>query len=42
MVTHATYKNEKGQWVEPKDIEKDGNELIDNNNLKVETGKIEK
>ncbi len=42
MVTHLTFKNEKGQWVEPKDVEKDGQNLKDKNNLRVETGKIEK
>ena len=42
MVTHETYKNENGQWVEPKEVEKDGHSLKDKNNLKVEIGKIEK
>ncbi|MDC3022227.1 leucine--tRNA ligase [Pelagibacteraceae bacterium] len=42
MVTHVTYKNEEGQWVEPKDVEKDGSVLRDKNNLRVETGKVEK
>jgi len=42
MVTHVTYKNSKQEWVEPKEIEKVGENLIDNNNLKVEIGKIEK
>ena len=42
MVTHLTFKNEKGQWVEPKDVEKDGQNLKDKNNLRVEIGKIEK
>ena len=42
MVTHLTFKNERGHWVEPKDVEKDGQNLKDKNNLRVETGKIEK
>ena len=42
MVTHITYKNENGNWVEPKDVEKIGSGLKDNNNNKVETGKVEK
>ena len=42
MVTHVTYKNENGEWVEPNDVEKVGSDLRDLNNLKVETGKIEK
>ncbi len=42
MVTHITYKNEMGDWVEPKNIDRDANVLRDNNNMKVETGKIEK
>ncbi len=42
MVTHITYKNERGDWVEPKNIEVIDKGLKDNNNLKVKTGKIEK
>ncbi len=42
MVTHMTYKNKKGEWVEPKDINKDSGELKDKNNFIVQTGKIEK
>jgi len=42
MVTHITYKNERGDWVEPKNIEISDKGLKDNNNLKVKTGKIEK
>ncbi len=42
MVTHITYKNKNGDWVEPKDIEKIGNVLKDKNGTEVETGKIEK
>ncbi len=42
MVTHATYKNENGQWVEPRDVTKVNGELKDNNDLKVEVGKVEK
>ena len=42
MVTHITYKNEKGDWVEPKYVEKNNGFLVDNYNQKVEAGKIEK
>ncbi len=42
MVTHITYKNEKGQWIEPKEVEKTGSVLKDKYNFKVETGKVEK
>ena len=42
MVTHITYKNKEGEWIEPKDIIKDNGVLKDKNNIKVETGKIEK
>tara|TARA_B100000989_G_scaffold286219_1_gene254658 strand:- start:1761 stop:4271 length:2511 start_codon:yes stop_codon:yes gene_type:complete len=42
MVTHITYKNKNGEWVEPKDILKINGKLKDTNNLDVETGKIEK
>ena len=30
MVTHVTYKNSKGEWVEPKDIQKYQDKLVDN------------
>ena len=42
MVTHVTYKNKEGEWIEPKDIINDKGVLKDKNNIKVETGKIEK
>ncbi len=42
MVTHLTFKNENGEWVEPKDLKHDGKILKDQNNMVVETGKIEK
>jgi len=42
MVTHVTYKNKSGEWVEPKDVEKVNGYLKDKNNQNVETGKIEK
>ena len=42
MVTHLTYKNEKGDWVEPKYVERVGNILVDDKKLKVTTGKVEK
>ena len=42
MVTHLTYMNKKGEWVEPKDVEKIDGQLKDKNGYAVETGKIEK
>ena len=42
MVTHITYKNKSGDWVEPKDVERVNGFLKDKNNQNVETGKIEK
>ena len=42
MVTHITYKNSKKEWVEPKNVNGIGNVLRDNNQLKVEIGKVEK
>ena len=42
MVTHLIYKNENGEWVEPKDVEKSENTLKDNKGLGVSAGKIEK
>ena len=42
MVTHITYKNENDQWIEPKDIKKIGASFVDNNGIKVKTGKVEK
>ncbi len=42
MVTHLTYFNKKGEWVEPKDVEKIDGQLKDINGYDVETGKIEK
>tara|TARA_A100001011_G_scaffold393896_1_gene484975 strand:+ start:1340 stop:3853 length:2514 start_codon:yes stop_codon:yes gene_type:complete len=42
MVTHITYKNENGDWVEPKDVETVGSLLKDKSGMEVKTGKIEK
>ncbi len=42
MVTHTTYKNENGEWIEPKNVEKIGSKLKDSNNFEVTTGKVEK
>ena len=42
MVTHVTYKNKSGEWVEPKDIIKRGDEVKDKKGLSVEVGKVEK
>ncbi len=41
MVTHQTYKN-SGGWLEPKEVQKIGEDYFDQNNDQVETGKIEK
>ena len=42
MVTHVTYKNSKGEWIEPKDIQKYQDKLVDNEKKEVVKGKIEK
>ena len=42
MVTHKTFKNKKGEWVEPSNIIENKKGYFDNNNEKVEVGKIEK
>ena len=42
MVTHVTYKNKSGEWVEPKDIIKRGDQIEDKRGLSVEVGKVEK
>ncbi len=42
MVTHVTYKNKLGQWVEPKDIEYTNGILKDENGNEVDKGKVEK
>ena len=42
MVTHMTFKNDKDNWVEPKDVETVGGVLKDKNGINVKTGKIEK
>ncbi len=42
MVTHITYKNESGDWLEPKDVEIVNGVFRDNNDQEVTTGKIEK
>ncbi len=42
MVTHITYKNENGDWLEPKDVEIVNGDFKDNSGQKVRTGKIEK
>ena len=42
MVTHVTYKNKNGEWIEPKNVESFNGQLRDINNINVETGKIEK
>ena len=42
MVTHVTYKNKNGEWIEPKDIEGVDGALKDKNGIEVDRGKIEK
>ena len=42
MVTHITYRNKNGEWVEPKNVESIDGKLVDNKNIDVETGKVEK
>ena len=42
MVTHVTYKNKNGDWLEPKDVEMVNGVVKDNNGQEVITGKIEK
>jgi len=42
MVTHVTYQNNKGEWIEPKNINQSNGKLTDNNNNKVFVGNIEK
>ncbi len=42
MVTHQTYKNSKGEWLEPKFVSKMNGSLKDEKNLDVEVGKVEK
>ncbi len=42
MVTHVTYKNKSGDWVEPKDVEMVNGSFKHNSGEEVTTGKIEK
>ncbi len=42
MVTHQTYKNSKGDWLEPGEIKMVNSSLMDLNNNEVQSGKIEK
>ena len=42
MVTHITYKNERDEWIEPKDVIKDERACKDNDGLLVKAGKVEK
>ena len=42
MVTHKTFKNKNGEWVEPSNIIENKKGYFDQNNEKVEVGKIEK
>ena len=42
MVTHKTFKNKNGEWVEPSNIIENKKGYFDKNNEKVEVGKIEK
>ena len=42
MVTHKTFKDKAGNWVEPKEIIESKGGYFDSNNEKVLVGKIEK
>ena len=42
MVTHTTYKNKNGEWVEPKDVQNFDGKLKDSEGLEVKVGKVEK
>ncbi|MBD1147761.1 leucine--tRNA ligase [Pelagibacterales bacterium SAG-MED31] len=42
MVTHKTFKNKKGEWVEPNNITENNGNFFDNDNQAVKVGKIEK
>ncbi len=42
MVTHITYKNKNGEWVEPNEVEEVSGVLKDMNGIIVDLGKIEK
>ena len=42
MVTHQTFKNNKGDWIEPNEVERVNGAFIDNNNNRVVVGKVEK
>ncbi len=42
MVTHQTYKNNKGDWLEPSEVQKVNDILVDKNNNAITVGKIEK
>ena len=42
MVTHQTFKNEDGEWIEPIDVKHENNKYLDKHNKPVTVGKIEK
>ena len=42
MVTHQTFKNNKGEWIEPRDVHDENGKFFDNNNDQVSVGKVEK
>ena len=42
MVTHKTFKNKKGEWIEPSNIIESKQGYFDQNNERAEVGKIEK
>ena len=42
MVTHQTYKNSNGDWLEPNEVEKVNNSYFDKNGDTVTVGKVEK
>ncbi len=42
MVTHQTFKNSKGEWIEPGEVNRVNDKFFDSNNQEVVGGKIEK
>ncbi len=42
MVTHKTFQNKEGEWIEPKDVQNINGSFVDINNNPVVVGKIEK
>ena len=42
MVTHQTFQNEKGEWIEPGEVHQINGGYFDNKNKKIRVGKVEK